>query len=429
LKTPASLALSLFLSFGTAAVGRDWWASPAGSGEKDGSSPDNLADKKGIQKLLDQLEPSDRLLLSEGVYQNLTLTVKKSGTPDKPITILGQGDSRPIFESNWTIESPKKGPTAFLVEPGVSHVIFQDFVIRNYQHGIQARLDENAAPRSGLKFNNIDMQKIRHGFYLSGFSNLELIDCDLKSYSKHGFRFEQACSNVKMQNCTADCTAGDPEWEKKTEEFPFGFIVNDGGAPNTNFLFEDCASLNNMMPLQKTRYKNGDGFVVEGNSENVVFKRCSAVNNQDGGFDLKVKDVQLEDCIAFRNKRDFRIWATGRLTNCYAGWSQLGIWTKGGPVVADQCTVAGWKNAPVEAEDAAVGIELRKCILAADGTLKSAAQLKAVALIDCIETADLESAGLVRQSDQNSAFSSMPKDLSGFGSSKHSDKGFQPPRK
>lgn len=406
-------------------LARDWFAAPAASGEKDGSSAPNAAGADALQGILDQLKPGDRLVLAGGEYPDLKLTLRASGTPEQPITIATHGANagRAVFASKWTIAAPTKGTTAFTIEPGVSHVVFRDVTIRGYQHGVQAPAREGGAPRVGLRFDNVDMEQIRHGFYLSGCSDLKLTGCDLKRYSKHGFRFEGGCTNVTLQKCVTDCSEADPDWEKQTELFPFGFIVNDGGAPNTDFVFEDCVSRNNMMPLQTTRYKNGDGFVVEGNSQNVSFKRCIAANNQDGGFDLKVKDVQLEDCVAIRNKRDFRIWTTGNLRNCFAGWSILGIWTKSGPIVAERCTIAGWKENPAQAEDTTIGIELRNCLLASDGTPSNAKKLKAVSLIDSIETADLASAGLQRPPENWSG------DTSILGSTTHRDKGFQANRK
>lgn len=406
-------------------LARDWFAAPVASGEKDGASAQNAVGSDALQNTLDQLQPGDRLLLASGEYRDLKLTLRTSGKADQPITIASQDSNagRAIFLSKWTIAAPTKGATAFTIEPGVSHVVFRDITIRGYHHGIQAPAREGGAPRIGLRFENVDMEQIRHGFYVSGCTDLKLIGCDLKRYSKHGFRFEAACSNVTLQKCVADCSEGDPEWEKQTELFPFGFNVNDGGAPNTDFVFEDCISRNNMMPLQTTRYKNGDGFVVEGNSQDIVFKRCVAVNNQDGGFDLKVKDVQLDDCVAIRNKRDFRIWTTGKLSNCFAGFSPLGIWTKGGPIVAERCTIAGWKNNPVQAEETSIGIELRDCLLAADGNVANTKQLKAVTLINCVETADLASAGLQRLPDNWNGEPSI------LESTMRQDKGYRSNRK
>lgn len=420
---PSVLSAVIAASFALQPVmlARDWFAAPAPSGEKDGTSAQNAAGPDALQGILDQLKPGDRLMLAGGEYADLKLTLRASGNADQPITVGSQDDNagHAIFASKWTIAAPTKGSTAFTIEPGVSHIVFRDITIRGYQHGVQAPGKEGSEPRVGLRFENVDMEQIRHGFYLSSCSDLTLIDCDLKRYSKHGFRFEAACSNVTLQKCVADCSEADPEWEKQTELFPFGFVVNDGGAPNTNFVFEDCISRNNMMPLQTTRYKNGDGFVVEGNSQNVSFKRCIAANNQDGGFDLKVKDVHLEDCVAIRNKRDYRIWTTGNLHNCFAGWSILGIWTKGGPIVAEHCTIAGWKENPAQAEDTKIGTELRHCLLAADGNPSNAEKLKAVSLIDSVEAADLASAGLQRPPNNwNGDTSILP-------STTHRNKGFQ----
>lgn len=267
----------------------------------------------------------------------------------------------------------------------------RDVAIRGYQHGVRAAHAAGDPVRAGWRFENVDAANVRHGFYLSGFASLRLSGCDLKRYSKHGFRFDSACSDVALARCTADCSEGDAEWEKQTEAFPFGFFVNDAGAPCRGFVFEDCASRNHMMPLQTTRYRNGDGFVVEETAEEVVFRRCRALRNQDAGFDVKPADVRLEDCVAIRNKRDFRIWKSGRLSNCLAGWSEACLWTESGQVAAERCTFAAWQGSAVLAEEAAARVELRACLLAADGV---PANWERVTLIGCVQTTGLAGAGL-----------------------------------
>jgi hypothetical protein len=141
--------------------------------------------------------------------------------------------------------------------------------------------------------------------------------------------------------------------------------VNDGGIPNTQVLFEDCLAANNLMPLQKNKYKNGDGFVVEGNSSDVSFVRCRALRNQDGGFDLKVRDVKLTDCVAIGNGRNFRIWSTGKLVNCFSGWAKTGVWNNGGPLTLDHCTCYELRDSAVLADDkSSQPITLTDCIIA-----------------------------------------------------------------
>lgn len=136
---------------------------------------------------------------------------------------------------------------------------------------------------------------MRHGFYLSDCDSLKLIDCYLTRYSKHGYRLEQGCDNVTFSNCLADCSEGDADWETKTEIFPFGFNINSGGEPNTHLLFEDCVAKNNIKSNQKVKYTNRDDFSMEGNTADVTLRRCFALRNQDGGFDLKVPGVTLTD--------------------------------------------------------------------------------------------------------------------------------------
>jgi hypothetical protein len=210
---------------------------------------------------------------------------------------------------------------------------------------------------------DIDIEQFRYGFYLSDCDDTELEDCDLRRYTKHGFRFEAGCDFVELSNCTADCSEGDAEWEKKTELLPFGFIVNNGGAPNTYIHFDRCLAQNNLMPLQKNSYKNGDGFVVEGNATAVWFEGCRAIRNQDGGFDLKSPDVDLADCVAIGNSKGFRIWTIARMRNCFAGWGATGLWANGGPVAVRRCTFHELKAAVMTNDRATKPVTLADCLV------------------------------------------------------------------
>ena len=84
--------------------------------------------------------------------------------------------------------------------------------------------------------------------------------------------------------------------------------------------------------------------------------------------------------------------------NCFSGWSIEGIWTKGGPVVAERCTIAGWKHSAVTAEDGAVGVELRNCLLAADGG--KSGSMKGVTMVESEQSPDLAAAGIARPIEQ-----------------------------
>ncbi len=344
----------------------DFHMTPTGAGTRNGSSWDNALDQKALASTVnDTMQPGDRLLLGGGTYSDPKLTIAKGGTAGSPKKIEGvdRGQGLPIFQGTWSVDAPTKGATAIRIEPGVSHVAMKGLRLKGFVIGVLAPQVKQAAERTHWVFDDVDIEQARHPFYLSDCDDLELLNCDAKRYSKHGFRFDQGCDRVTLRHCTADCSEGDPEWEKKTELFPFGFSLNDSGTPNTAFTFEDCLATNNLMPLQTTKYKNGDGFVVEGNSTGVSFLRCRAIRNQDGGYDLKVRDVQLTGCLALGNSRNFRIWNTGTLTNCLAAWGGTGLWNNGGPLTVTRSTFHALKEGVMTDDKATAPVTLKDCLI------------------------------------------------------------------
>lgn len=341
----------------------DFHVSPAGSGTKDGSRETDAAPAAEASRIFNErMSGGDRLRLADGIYKDLHLSLERGGDPGNPKILVGSKGA--ILESKWSIAKPDKGPTAISLGTGVSHLIIEGITVRNYCFAVKANVSSEVA-RSGIRLEGLRMEQVRHGLYLSDCDDLTVSGCDVRRYSKHGFRFDQGCDRVTLENCTADCSEGDAEWETKTELFTFGFIVNSSGVSNNGFTFVNCTASNNMKSNQgKTKYTNGDGFVVEGNATDVTFTRCRAFRNQDGGFDLKVKDVKLVDCVSVGHRRDFRIWNSGTMENCFAGWSQSGLWIKGGTVTAKGCTFAGHDQSDFEIEDGSNGrIALSKCIL------------------------------------------------------------------
>lgn len=368
-----SLAALLFQPL-EVSLAAELYITPEGAGRKDGSGWENAFDAAAFGTAVNErLQPGDRLNVGGGTYPELELVIESGGQAGKPKTIAGvdRGAGLPVFASAWNADKPAAGKTAIRLEAGASFVAISGLRLQGYAFCVLAKHLEGGASRSQLAFDDVDMAQCRHGFYLSDCDDVKITGCDLKRYTKHGFRFDQGCDRVELRRCVADCSEGDAEWEKKTELFPFGFTVTDGGAPNTQFLFEDCVARNNLMPLQTKKYKNGDGFVIEGNTRDVVLRRCRALRNQDGGFDLKVPDVQLTDCVAVGNKRGIRIWTTGTLTNCVSVGGETCLWNNGGPVVATRCTFHGARSATVHSDDkATLPITLRDCIVsaAADAT-------------------------------------------------------------
>lgn len=64
------------------------------------------------------------------------------------------------------------------------------------------------------------------------------------------------------------------------------------------------------------KYWNGDGFSDERGNRAIRYIDCRATDCSDGGFDVKSDGVLLDRCVAQANKRNYRLWNNGRLTNC-----------------------------------------------------------------------------------------------------------------
>ncbi|WP_237228863.1 right-handed parallel beta-helix repeat-containing protein [Rubinisphaera sp. JC750] len=345
----------------------EFYLSPQGAGQKDGTSWENAFGQDSLSSVVNEtLQPGDRLLIDSGRYTDARLSISNGGSQGLPKTISGvdRGDGLPVFASSWSEEDPDKGATFVRIEPGTGHVRIENLRIEDYENCVLARPDKQGTNSRGLVFHDVDMRRFRHGFYLSNCDDLLLEGCDLSRYTKHGFRFEEGCNRVTLRQCTADCSEGDAEWETKTELFPFGFLVNNGGEPNSELVFEDCLASNNRMPLQKKKYKNGDGFVVEGNTTDVRFVRCRGIRNQDGGFDLKVDNVELTDCVALGNSRNIRIWKSATLENCFTGWGSCGLWCNGGPITVNRSTFHAMRTAAVQTDDRAKEpVTLNNCLI------------------------------------------------------------------
>ncbi|MGE9268412.1 MAG: right-handed parallel beta-helix repeat-containing protein [Verrucomicrobiales bacterium] len=336
----------IFTALSLPLLAADFYLSPKGAGTADGSSRENAAPPAKADALFNEtLKPGDRLLLLPGIYEKLEITLASSGTADAPKTLAGvvEDQKKPTLKSTWELTSKKTYDTAIRLAEGVSHLRVENLHLSHYTFAVKADSSAKQA-RENVTFTDLDIDHVRHSFYLSDFKKLTLKNIKTVRYRKHAYRFEEGCVDVLVENCLADCSEGDPTWEAGTELFPFGFTArNSKKRPNSKFRFIDCAALNNVMPRQDTKYRNGDGFVIENAVEDVSFLRCRAQRNQDGGYDLKSPNVTLRDCIATHNGRDFRIWYGGTLENCFAGFSYTGLWNNGPGLTASHCTLYGHK--------------------------------------------------------------------------------------
>ncbi|MEP2103736.1 MAG: hypothetical protein ABJP02_16515 [Parasphingorhabdus sp.] len=100
----------------------------------------------------------------------------------------------------------------------------------------------------------------------------------------------------------------------ETERYCTGFVLDDEARA---IIYRRCQAHGFAERGRSSNdYWNGDGFSDERGNEAIQYLSCIAAGSTDGGFDLKSSNVRLVDCVAKDNKRNFRLWGSGRLESC-----------------------------------------------------------------------------------------------------------------
>ncbi|WFB37756.1 DNRLRE domain-containing protein [Kiritimatiellota bacterium B12222] len=320
----------------------DYYMTPSGAGTKSGADWDNALAKSSMSTTLNTtMGPGDSLFLGSGNYGSTTLGLSSDGTSSAWKSVVGvdTGAGIPHFtgSGNWYRSNPDSGQWQIVNVSG-SYWIVDNLELSGVQYAIK---NSTSSTASHYVFSNLLIHDVRHGVYLSYLDDSRFENVVVTEYTKHGFRLDRGCDNVVFEDCIADLTDGDTSWWDYSEAFPFGFILNNGGA-HTNISFVNCVAANHRRNAQGISYWNGDGFVVENTTTGVSFDDCLAINNEDGGFDLK-PTATLTNCVSVRNYRGFRFWGGGSAENCVAvapyrrsngnptgGYGGVGAWTKNG---------------------------------------------------------------------------------------------------
>lgn len=115
--------------------------------------------------------------------------------------------------------------------------------------------------------------------------------------------------------------------------------------------------------VQGKGYTNGDGIATEGETQGRMLN-VTASDNSDGGFDIK-GDWRLDDLVAERNARDYRLWnraSAGTLTA--RGWTSAAVWVgKGGRVRIDHLIASNTTLAPLLIVAGGTDVTIVRCTL------------------------------------------------------------------
>ena len=364
----ALLILGFVLTLAESGLATDYYATPSGAGLQNGTSWANAFPQSridGTPSVVDSvMVAGDVLHLGSGTYSQ-PINLDSSGAASSLKKIIGEdtGGGLPILDmGNWSRDDPSNTAgnkwSAIGFRNAASHWSIENLFIQDVVYAVRPG-GTFTGQHVGIVLRNLTIRNCEHALYIYDAKDWLIEGVLAKEYTKQGFRFDHNCANIVMRDCTADLSGGDPAWYADAEIYPFGFVVETPGTnevPNSNITFEDCLAQHNRLNGQ-SGYWNGDGFVVnQGNMGFFNFIRCRALDNEDGGFDIKppirtdaVPSVTMIDCVAFQNKRNFR-FHSGRasMTNCVAGYpitrdghSRAGVWVSGANLTIDFSTMHG----------------------------------------------------------------------------------------
>jgi len=387
----AFVILGIVLTLSQASRASDFYMTPSGAGSGDGSSWSNARPQSQLERTLDtDMQPGDVLHLGSGIYSQ-AIHIDSSGSAPSLKRVVGEstGGGLPIFDMGTWSPSPNPAtgpPFAISFGNGAGYWTIENLIIQDVVHGIRTD-NTNTALCVGITLRSLTLRNCRYAIGISDARNWLIENVKATEYTKHGFRFDHNCVDVTVRNCTADLSGGDVAWYNYAEGFPFGFLVDDPNAPNdtdfgsgppsSNITFEDCLAQHHRKNGQdSTDYWNGDGFVVNQNNDPFFkFVRCRALDNEDGGFDIK-EDAKMNDCIAFHNKRNFRFHSgASSMSNCVSGYPLKrggafgfgGVWVHDATLTLNYSTIHGSEWSAVE-EDGSGQVTLNNSILSSDGT-------------------------------------------------------------
>lgn len=362
--------------------GADYWISPSGTGSSPGTQQNPMSKSQIDNVLNSSMGPGDTLYLTSGDYGATLINLDTDGTSGSPKRIIGvdTGGGYPHFSGNgvWSRGNPESGQWRIMRVNG-DHWEVENLELSGARYVITNDWAGYTHDAAHVHFKNIDIHDAHHGVYVCNLDDSSFENVTISQYTKQGFRLDGGCDDVTFTSCVADLTGGDNTWWEYAKAHPYGFVTYTGAA-NTNIAFVDCVSANNRRDDQGDVYWNGDGYLIESTTTGATFDGCIAINNEDGGFDLK-KPVTMVDCVSVKNYRGFRMWNGGTLANCVAIYpfrrshtnqngsetaGGSGVWTKNGSPTVDYFTFHANKGRGAH-EEGSGSITLTNSILSFSG--------------------------------------------------------------
>ena len=289
------------------------YISPTGSGTHSGSTAANAGSISDLPRFIDLAGPGGevRLLADKGAY-TLTkqISIAAGGEAGAPVTIRGVSSSGQPMSATFvgtraTGWKPglAEGVELFRLLSGADHLKFTNIAAKNFGNGV-FRIGANISDLTiqGVTATNVSrfIENYVSGSATSASVNgLTVQDVTISGYSQNAIRLQYNSQNITLRNVLGDSLKQNG-----------GLIIAGVSLAGTvhGVLFDHVTMKNNYGYGASGDYWNGDGFVAEGGTYNLIFQDTVASGNTDAGYDIKADNVTFIRASASGNTKNFRLW-------------------------------------------------------------------------------------------------------------------------
>lgn len=251
-----------------------------------------------------------------------TLDARRAGTvdPQPPVVEPANPFPKPPIAPNVTATPVNLGPSGSMTGWG-------DGELTNFHIERGLDLIKPSVDNEGLVLADGIVEQCREFItpkdYSVSMRNWDLDRLDVV-FSKRGMFFRRDShvdvSDVLLRMGTRDPDTGEfvPHVNDSASVIPVGVQMGSkkaSDAPDdtvsgtfTRVVVEDVMTVTNTTD----KYENGDGFIAEGGDGPITYNDCVARRCVDAGFDIKCKNVHLNNCTVEETSLGFKLWSAGK---------------------------------------------------------------------------------------------------------------------
>lgn len=290
------------------------YISPAGSGLRDGSSPQNAGTLADLNAFVSAVGAGGQVLLlaDKGTYhQPDQITLTSGGSAHAAVTIRGIDSSGHAMAatiagsraSHWT-PGHEEGNELFRLKSGADNLSFRDLAVTNVGNGVfRAGADIHNLSISDVAASNVTrffQDDASGGNATATVTGLKIENVTVTGYSMSAIDLGYDSHDVAIRNVVGDSKGQNG-----------GLYVTGIHLDGTvhDVVLSSVVMKNSHGQGASTAYWNGDGFATESGVHGVRFVDTVASGNTDAGYDIKSRDTVLVRAVAEGNNENFRFWS------------------------------------------------------------------------------------------------------------------------